>query len=208
MTLPVYRGATVWTTEPNAITDPKVGFRRSLQTLDPGTGRLTVVDRSGVTTLDADTIPYLFERSDVLNFRTFLSQCKGQLVPFWLPTWQADFRLYAPAYTGASTLEIQNCGYSRFAFANPARRDIVVMLLDRSAMYFHRITAAVWAGGSFETLTLETPLEANITDAAVLISFLTYVRLASDDQGECVWQTTEAATAQLAVASLPQEVPA
>lgn len=204
-----YRSATVWDAEPNAIADPKDSFRRSLKTLDPGTGKLTVIDRSGVSTLEMDSVAYLFEqRSEVLAFRSFLSSCKGKLVGFWLPTWQADFRLYAPAAAGASVLEIKACGYSRFAFSNLARRDIAIMMLDRSAKYFHRIVAATWDGGPFESLTLATPLEANLADSAVLISFLTFARLAADDAGECVWHSTEAASGVLSFVSLPKEVPA
>jgi hypothetical protein len=204
-----YRSATVWDAEPNAIADPKDSFRRSLQKLDPGPGKETVIDRSGVTTLEMDALAYLFEqRSEVLAFRAFLASCKGRLVGFWLPTWQADFRLYAPAAAGASVLEIKACGYSRFSFWNLARRDIAIMMLDGSAKYFHRIVDATWDGGPFESLTLETPLDGNVVDASVLISFLTFARLATDDAGECVWQTTEVASGVLSFVSLPREVPA
>jgi hypothetical protein len=203
-----YRSATVWDTEPNAIADPRESFRRSLQKLDPETGKITVIDRSGVTTLEIDTLAYLFEqRTEVLAFRSFLASCKGRLVGFWLPTWQADFRLYAPASAGGTVLQIKACGYSRFSFWNLSRRDIAIMMLDHSAKYFHRIVDATWDGGPFESLTLETPLEANLTDAAVLISFLTFARLAADDAGECVWETTEVARGVLSFVSLPMEVP-
>jgi hypothetical protein len=205
----IYRGFTVWDTEPNAIADPKDAARRSMQKLDPGPGKLTVVDRSGVTTLEIESVAFLFlDRADVLAFRAFLAGCKGRLNPFWLPTWLADFRLYAPAAAGGSVLKILPSAYSRFAFANPARRDIAIMMLDRSAKYCHRITAASWDGGPYESLTLETPLEANVADGAVLISQLNFVRLAADDAGECTWETTEVASGVLAYQSLPMEVPA
>jgi hypothetical protein len=198
----------VWDAEPNAINDPKDSARRSLQRLDPGTGRIAVVDRSGVQTVEFESLPFLFTRAEVITFRAFLAQCKGRLNPFWVPTWQRDFRLYADAHAGESALQILPSGYSRFAFSTVARRDFVVMMLDRSAKYCHRITAASWDGGPFETLTLETPLEHDFNDSTALVCYLKFVRLAADDTGETKWETTEVASAVLSYASLPQEVPA
>lgn len=204
-----YRGIDVWEWEPNATSDPKDGMRRSTKKLDPGPGRLTVVDRSGVPTFDAETVPYLFmNRAEILAFRAFLAARKGQLNPCWVPSWKRDFRLYAAAAQGAAAIQIQPCGYSRFAFANLARRDLAIMPFDRSAKLFHRITSAQWNGGPYESLGLETPLESAIDDGLVTIAYLNFVRLASDDAGEMKWETTEVASAMLSFVSLPMEVPA
>jgi hypothetical protein len=206
-----YRSLDVLDLEPNAAHSNDTAFRRSGQKLDPGPGRLIVIDRSGVATLESKSIPFLLaSRAEITAFRSFLTRRKGRLVPFWNPTWQADLWLHTTATAGSSAISIFNTNYSRFQFATPARRDIAIIFLDRSGILYHRIAAAVEIPGGTETLTLESglPLERDLIPGTVMISFLPCSRLAIDETPEFRWQTTTVVEATLEVQSLPGDTPA
>lgn len=204
-----YRGLDVLDLEPNAAHPNDTSYRRSVQKLDPGPGRLIVIDRSGVPTLEAKGIPFMLaSRAEITAFRTFVRNRKGRLVPFWNPTWQADLWLQALATAGSSGISIVNTNYSRFQFASSARRDLAFIFLDGSGILYHRITAAVEIPGGTETLTLESTLERDLNPGAVMISFLPCSRLATDDTPEFRWQTVTVVEATLLVQSLPGDTPA
>lgn len=206
-----YRGLDVLDLEPNGGQSNDTANRRSQQRLDPGPGRLIVIDRSGVPTLESKSIPFLLaNRAEITAFRSFISNRKGRVVPFWNPTWQADLWLHTLATTGSTAISIVNTNYSRFQFATPARRDIAIIFLDHSGILYHRITAAVEIPGGTETLTLEGgfPLERDIAPGSVMISFLPCSRLAIDETPEFRWETTTVVEATLEVQSLPGDTPA
>lgn len=204
-----YRGLDVLDLEPNAAHPNDTSFRRSVQKLDPGPGRLIVIDRSGVPTLEAKGIPFLLgSRAEITAFRTFLRNRKGRLVPFWNPTWQADLWLHTLATAGSIAISITNTNYSRFQFSSGARRDVAFIFLDGSGILYHRIATATELLDGTETLTLETTLERELAPGAVMISFLPCSRLATDDTPEFRWQTTTVVEATLLVQSLPGDTPA
>jgi len=206
-----YRGFDVLDLDPNAAQAGDSSYRRSLQKFDPGPGAITVVDRSGVATLDVKTLPFLLaSRAEITTFRTWVTRRLGRLVPFWAPTWQADLVLAATADRLSTGLSIIQTGYTAFQFPSPARRDLAIFMLDRSGIYFHRVIASVELGNQTEALTLEaTPvLEAALTPTNCMIAFMPFCRLASDDTPDFKWQTNTVVEAALAITSLPGETPA
>lgn len=206
-----YRGLDVLDLEPNGALANDTAYRRSLQKLDPGPGRLTVIDRSGLPTLDAKGIPFLLaSRAEITDFLTFVRRRKGRLVPFWNPTWQSDLSLAALATAGSTAISIVNTNYSRFQFQAVARRDIAIIFLDHSGILYHRVTAAVEINNGTETLALETghPLARTLNPGAVMISFLPCSRLATDDTPLFKWHTTTVVEATLQAQSLPGDTPA
>jgi hypothetical protein len=204
-----YRGLDVLDLEPNAAHANDSAYRRSLQKLDPGPGRLVVIDRSGVATLDAKAVPFMLQsRTEIANFLTFLSNRKGRLVPFWFPTWQADLVLSAGASAGSSGFSILNTGYTRFQFSSVARRDLAIIFLDGSRILYHRLTSSAEVVGGTELLGLEAPLENAIDPSTVLISFLPCSRLAVDETPEFRWEMTTLVEATLQIQSLPGDTPA
>jgi hypothetical protein len=203
-----YRGLDVLDLEPNAAHANDTAFRRSLQRLDPGPGALIVIDRSGVATLEAKSVPFMLRnRGEIDDFRTFLRNRKGRLNPFWFPTWQADLVLAAQADMGAVAISIANTGYTRFQFPSVARRDLAI-ILDGSHILYHRVVTATEVSGGTETLGLEHALESLINPGAVLISLLPCSRLAVDETPEFKWQTTNVVEATLQIQSLPGDTPA
>jgi hypothetical protein len=206
-----YRGLDVLDLDPNAAQPNDTSYHRSTQRFDPGPGAVTVIDRSGVTTLDAKAIPFLLaSRDEITDFQTWLTRRRGRLVPFWAPTWQADLVLHTQANAGSTGFVIFNTGYTRFQFASIARRDLAIFMLDHSGIYFHRVIASVEELDGTEALSIESShvLEATLTPSNCIISFLPFCRLASDDTPEFKWQTTTVLEAVMQIASLPGETPA
>jgi hypothetical protein len=206
-----YRGLDVLDLDPNAALANDTAYHRSVQRLDPGPGAVTVIDRSGVATLDAKAIPFLLaSRAEIANFVTWLTRRLGRLVPFWAPTWQTDLVLAEQVNAGATGFSIVNAGYTRFQFSSVARRDLAIFMLDHSGIYFHRVTDSVEEMDGTEAISIESgsPLEATLTPTNCMISFLPLCRLASDDTPEFKWETTTVVAAVLSIASLPGETPA
>jgi len=206
-----YRGLDVLDLEPNAAHSDDTSYRRSLQKLDPGPGSLQVIDRSGVATLEAKSRPFMLQgRGEILDFLNFVSRRKGRLVPFWAPTWQADLVLSSQATAGAPGISILNTGYTRFQFSSAARRDLAFIMLNGSAIYYHRVATAAEESDGTESLGFvggET-LEATITSGNALISFLPFSKLAADDTPEFRWETVNVVEATLIIQSLPGDTPA
>jgi hypothetical protein len=206
-----YRGYDALILEPNAAHENDTAYKRSTQKLDPGPGALQVADRSGVATVDWKNIPYLLaSRTEITDFKSFLSTRKGMCVPFWNPTWQADLSLSASAGVGSTSITITYSGYTRFQFTSPARRDLAFIFRDLSGFMFKRVITSSEVPGGTEVLGLETgsPLEAAITPTNCMISFLCFSRLAIDETPEFRWQTSGVVEATMQVKTLPGDTPA
>jgi hypothetical protein len=204
-----YQGFEVLTAEPNGAHDRDTDSSRSLAALDSGFGKVNVDDRSGIALVKPNGFSWFcYGRSEIALAGEFLQRAFGSLTPFWVPTYQHDLPL-AANYTGnATTISIQNVGYTNAFLAFPARRFVAFLMLDGSGnRYYREITGSVDAGTT-ETLTLDSAIRAtDIVKEQCLVSFLTLVRLAVDDP-EITWHRTDLCEVALDFEEVPFEVPA
>jgi hypothetical protein len=207
-TLTQYKGFDVLEIAPNWRDAPlKRTYTRSLVTVDPKIGPITVIDKGGSAIVKQPFPWFLTNHAAVTTFRAFLLRRFGQLNPFWLPTWDQDLILAFDVGSGDTGIVIKSEFYSRFFFPNPARRFIAFIPTDGSSNVYRKITSTNDNGDGTESLVLDTPTGKNFPAASTMISFLTLARCASDDN-QIEWLTADLAEVNLEVQEVPRELPA
>lgn len=201
-----YLGFYVLEVEPNWRDGREDSYRREWFRLDPGTGKVRLEDNAGVPIPVYGFSWFMADRSAIAAFRTFVAARKGAAVPFWLPTWRQDLQLYSNAASIDTTLSIVNIGFTKHIWPNPARRFLAFILPDGTKIY-RRITASADPGnGLYETITIDSAPGVALPASTTLLSFLTLCRMA-EDEVTIVWQSSNAAEAELSIVELPEEVP-
>lgn len=205
-TLTQYKGFDVLEAMPNWATDLKREYGRSIVTLDPKIGPISVVDRGGSAVVAQDFPWYLESHAAVTKFRAFLLARFGQLNPFWIPTFDQDLVLANDVGGTDSSIRIQSEFYTRFFFPSKARQYVAFIPEDGSGNVYRKITAAIDNLDGTETLTLDLGTGKAFVKYATMISFLTFARLASDD-AEIEWMNADLAETTLPILEVPREVP-
>lgn len=207
ITLTQYKGFDVLEIAPNWRDIPlKRTYKRTMTTIDPKIGPITVIDKGGSAVVGQPFPWWLDGHSLVTTFRAFLLRRFGQLNPFWIPTWDQDLVLSANIGVTDTGIVIESEFYSRFFFPNPARRFIAFIPTDGSGNIYREITASQDNGNGTESLTLDSPTGKAFTVGNVMISFLTLARCASDDN-EIEWLTADHAEVNLELQEVPRELP-
>ena len=207
ITLPQYRGFDVLETMPNWAAAPlKRGYDRSLVLLDPKIGPITVIDKGGSAIVSQEFPWFLETHAAVTKFRAFLLKRFGQLVPFWIPSWDQDLVLAADVAAIDGTITIASEFYTRFFFPNKARQHVAFIPTDGSGNVYRKITAAIDVGDGTEILTLDSATGKRFAAGKTMVSFLTFARLAVD-QVELDWVNADLAQCDLQLQEVPREVP-
>lgn len=202
-----FKGIDVLEIAPNWETAPlKRSYKRSLITIDPKVGPIQVIDKGGSAIVGQEFPWWLDSHSAVTAFRAFVLRRFGQLVPFWIPTWDQDLVLANDCLAGDSGITIRSEFYSRFFFPNAARRFVAFIPIDRSGNVYRKITAAADNGDGTEGLTLESATGKRFNKGSTMVSFLTLARLASD-RVAIKWSNAEHAEAILELQEVPRELP-
>jgi hypothetical protein len=203
-----FRGFDVLEIAPNWVSELEREYKRSTITMDPKIGPITVDDKGG-TPVVSHTLPWwLDSHAKATALRAFLLARLGQLVPFWVPTWDQDLVMAIDALSGSSTITIKTVFYTRFFFPDNARRYLALIPISGAGTNrYVAVTGSVDNGDGTESLTLSAALGADVIAANTMISFLTFARLGSDETA-IVWSTTEYAEAVVAIQELPKEIPA
>lgn len=206
-TLTQFKSIDVLEIRPNWVGSPlKRNYKRSMVTIDPKIGPITVVDKGG-TAIVGQTFPWWLDgHSNVTTFRAFILRRFGRLNNFWLPTWDQDLVLNGDVGPTDTGIVIQSEFYSRFFFPDQSRRFIAFIPVSGGANSYHEITAAEDNGNGTESLTLDAPTGTAFPAASTIVSFLTLARLGSDDV-EIEWETADHAGANLELKEVPREVP-
>ena len=200
-----YRGFDVLEVEPNWRDGLESTYRRSWLRFDPGTGKVRVDDRTGITALDNSFAWFMADRAAVAEFRAFVAARKGAAVPFWFPSWRSDLQLRTDAASTDTTLTIDAIGYTKYLFPQRSRRFVAFILSD-SKIYREIVNANDPGDGVSETITIDSAPGVALPAAATLICFLSLCRLESDEV-KITWHTSSVAEASLAFREIPREVP-
>jgi hypothetical protein len=208
VSLTQYKGFDVLEIAPNWEGAPlKRGYKRSMVTIDPKVGPITVVDKGGTPIVDQDFQWWLEGHSNVTTFRAFILARFGRLNPFWIPTWDNDLPLHTDVGAGDTGITIQSEFYSRFFFPNQSRRFIAFIPFGGAGNVYREITSAEDNGNGTENLVLDSPTGKAFPAATTMISFLTFSRL-GEDRVSIKWSSSVHADAVLPLQELPREVPA
>lgn len=203
-------GYDVLEVQPNTGQERDSTYTRLMTIFDSRTGPRKAEDRADVAVVKSSGFNWqLHGRREIEEFRAFLQARKGACVPFWVPTWQHDLVLAADIGAGIAGLKILNMGYTKFMWADPARRYLAIFALDGSQRRAYRKIVSSAEGTPHETLTLDGAVipSGQLLADQVLVSFLTLVRLAADDP-ELIWHSRDTAEVTLSFVEVPLEVPA
>jgi len=176
----LYRGRPVLEQRPDESEDLTASFARLLSTLDSGMAMPRVTDVAA-RAFQVQGYRWLgLGRSERSTLRSLLYALRGRQVPLWLPTHAADLELVATISDVATTIDVENVGYTRFGQGKPGRCDIRLELWDGTA-YHRRITGSTELDSETERLAIDSPLGVSIEPADVMrISWMVLCRLDSD----------------------------
>jgi hypothetical protein len=206
-TLTQYKSIDVLEIPPNWAGAPlKRNYKRSMVTIDPKIGPVTVVDKGGTAIVGQPFPWWLDGHSNVTTFRAFILRRFGRLNSFWIPTWDQDLVLNGDVGPTDTGIVIKSEFYSRFFFPDQSRRFISFIPISGGPNVYREITAAEDNGNGTESLVLDSPTGTAFPAASTMISFLTLARLGSDDV-DIEWETADFATANLELKEVPREVP-
>jgi len=200
-----YKGFDVFEVEPDGPEVPGYSHRRALYRLDSQSGKLGVMDNSGISRGTVAAFDWLMDgRAEVQQYRDFLAARCGALVPVWVPSWRMDLVATAPLINPGKQLQIAPIGYGNFMFPSAARQHLA--FLFRTGAKYYRKVVGVAATSTAEVLTLDTALPVALQPGDALISFLRFCRLLTDSV-ELAWESRDVAGVTLAFTELPREVP-
>lgn len=180
--LPVqsYRGYSVITETPNEKEDLTHTHERLLNVLDNKTGFSLKVDSAKAAFQLYQYAWMTVGRQQQANLKGLFYALKGSQKSIWLPTFSDDLTVKNIITANAQTIDVQWCGYTRFAFNQLGRRDIQIILADGSVLY-RRISSASEIDSETERLGLDQLIPNQILPTQIFrISFLTLCRLSND----------------------------
>jgi hypothetical protein len=202
-----YKGFDVLEIAPNWAQAPlSRDYNRSLVTIDPKIGPIEVIDKGGTPVVGQEFPWWLDTHPNITAFRAFILRRFGQLVPFWIPTWDQDLVLFQDVGATDSGMRIKSEFYTRFFFPNPSRRYVALIPTDGSGNVYRKITAAHDNGDGTENLTFDSFPGKNFPKATTMVSFLTFARLA-EDKISIKWDSSEHAESLLSLLEVPREIP-
>lgn len=176
----LYRGRPVFETRPDEGEDLTSSYQRLLLTLDSGSAIPLMTDTAN-RAFPVQAHRWLeMGRAERAALRSFIHAMQGRQKAVWLPTHADDLTLVDIVSSLATTLDIANIGYSRFASAKPGRRDIRIELGDGS-VYYRRITGSSELSNDIERISIDATFGRQILPADIVrISWLVLCRLDSD----------------------------
>ena len=105
---------------------------------------------------------------------------RGSQKALWLPTFSDDLTLKSIIVANSQTLDVQWCGYSRFAQSQLGRQDIQISLKNGTVLY-RRITSSTEVNNSIERLAVDQTFATQILATDIIrISFISLCRLSND----------------------------
>lgn len=176
--LPLFEGFRVLTIVPDYNQDMTMTYDRVLNLLDNDNGIPLNTDTLGFGVPTQKHTWFISGREDLAKLRTLLYWLRGKVRPLWVPTFNDDVQLIAPAASGAAYIDIVDIGYGELG--GGINRQVLAINLQDGSWIFRRITGSA-AGDGFERLELSAvmPRAVAINDV-YKISFMAVNRLAQD----------------------------
>lgn len=175
-----YRNYPVFAEVPNEREDLTHSHERLLHVIENTTG----------VSLKTDTAKAAFQlyryqwlthgRLSQANLRSFLYGLRGSQKAVWLPTFSDDLTLKATITATSQSLDVEWCGYTRFAVNQLGRQDIQITLKSGVVLY-RRILSSTEISSQTERLLVDSIFPNQIlTTDIIRISFITLCRLSND----------------------------
>lgn len=174
-----YRGYPVLEWRPEESEDGSATFTRQLETVDAGTGPVSVYDYPGRPFRSGDLRWQVYGREEHSALRSLIYGLAGRFRSVWLPTWNIDLVLASDVAANATSLTVEWAGYAVFGRLQSNWRDIRIELVS-GTVFYRRITSAAETGET-EVLGIDAQLGQAVQRGQVRsISFLVFSALSSD----------------------------
>lgn len=144
-------------------------------------------------------------RAEARVLRNFLESRKGRLVPFWVPSVQADFSLATALSISGATVTVDYVGYTENIWPMGRAGRHVALYTPGSGFEYRKVTGATHTpGAATEVLTLDTGVARAypVGQAAMLLKLC---RLDSDEN-TMAWRN-QRAESTMPLRELPLEEP-
>ncbi|RXS99036.1 hypothetical protein [Acinetobacter junii] len=175
-----YRNYPVFAEAPNEHEDLTHSHERLLHVIENATG----------VSLKTDTAKAAFQlyryqwlthgRLSQANLRSFLYGLRGSQKAVWLPTFSDDLTLKATITSTSQSMDVEWCGYTRFAVNQLGRQDIQITLKS-GVVLFRRIISSTEINNQTERLLVDSIFPNQIlTTDIIRISFISLCRLSND----------------------------
>lgn len=198
-------GIDVLTTEIMRSGAAEESFSRGAKILDPGTGDVSSFDQSPAPSPSRSIELYCASREEVETALAFLDARCGRSEPFWLPSFQADFKLVQDVDPGDSEIVVAWSDYTALMYPDSgARRHIVIYGPGATPWDCYDIADADDPEDGTEVLTISPVAARAYTAGATLISFLKLVRL-EEDAVRISWESGSVAIITATVREVPNE---
>lgn len=176
-----YRGFPVFEQRPDESEDLTREIQRLLLELDNDVALPRRTDTAGRAFPVVQQRWQLEGRAQRSAFRSLLYALCGRQKALWIPTHGADLTLVATVTSTASTLDVANVGYARFAAAASGRRDLRIELFDGS-IFHRRVIGATEVDQDVERLALDQVLGREVLPRQVArICWMVLSRADQDD---------------------------
>ena len=176
ISLPQYKSLDVVTDPMMKVSDFSEKIMREVTVIDNGIG-VPYQDATYGYTNQSSTISWSMQtRAALWRVRQWLHSRKGRWKAFWLPTRLQDMTVVVDMTASATTLIVQNMGYTLYYGARN------VCILTRSGTYYYNtITSGTVNEDGTETLFLESAIGGDIPVSQIeFVCFMNKMRLDSD----------------------------
>ncbi|MCL7422511.1 MAG: hypothetical protein M8364_16595 [Methylobacter sp.] len=177
----LYRGLPVLTTPNNVARDVSMEWARQLEIIDFNINGRYVDDQSNRAAIAFD---YNFLAATLADRHALIQALfarAGKFNACWLASGQSDFTVMQAIGAGNNGITVAYTGYSLYLSDLPNNRRDLVIKTKAGTVYYRRIISATDNGDGTEALVLDSALGADVAVSQIkILSFLTYMRLASD----------------------------
>ncbi len=176
----IYRDFPVLDQVPNEFEDLTHSHERLLHVLDNSTGFALRTDTAKAAFQLYQYAWLMSGRQQQANLRALFYGLRGSQKALWLPTFSDDLTLKNIITENSQTIDVDWCGYTRFALNQLGRQDIRITLRNGITLY-RRITSSTEVDTQIERLVVDSIFTDLINPSDVIrISFLSLCRLSND----------------------------
>lgn len=157
-------------------------WERDTERLDSETGLFVSVSDWDVSRRSHQKTFFSRTRQRLWQVRRLLHHLRGMQTSFYIPTFYDELVPVADIGAGASTVDVENVGYSKFVASRQARNVVQVVKTDGTKLGPVTVTGAVELSADVERLTVTPTWSGAATVAEVLrVEYLEKVRMDSDE---------------------------
>ena len=178
----LYRGRPVWDRRPDDTDNLTHAAQRLRSTLDSGFAQPLITDtaRRALQMLGQRHLDLGREARALV--RSFIYGMRGRQKAVWVPSHMHDLTLVATVSAVATTMDVENIGYTRFSNGKPGRRDIRIELFDGS-VFMRRLIGSTELDNQVERVGLDSALGVEVQPHQIArISWMNLMRFESDVQ--------------------------